>query len=82
MKYVKKFENFKEWNYVYCINPGSTGLEKDKPYRVNSITYDAKDKQFYIFIKFDDSDSDNDYAEFNKERFISELEYKQNKYNL
>jgi hypothetical protein len=84
MKYIKKFEklddnfcDFKKGDIVYCIIPGSTALEEDKPYTISSVR--IGDFLEYLINLIGDNNSEYGY---NTSRFITELEYKEKKYNL
>ena len=88
---------FKIGDIIYCINTeGSTKLKKDIPYIVTDIrasTTDPKNIIYFYDIKnsipykyFDDIQSfvlDRvNGSGLGQERFISELEYNANKYNI
>ena len=79
MKYIKKYENldtnppnFKVGDTVICVKPKGS-LIKGKRYVITKIIQD--NGYYYCFVK----DSRSDYY---CGRFISELEYNSNKYNL
>ena len=77
MKYLKYFEKdtniakFKPGDIVYCINTEvTTSLYKDEKYKVLNIDDE--------YIKINNG-TNNRYWKY---RFISELEYNANKYNI
>lgn len=94
MKYINEYtgrkystvstENskFKKGDIVYCINTDNTSLQENKPYIIDDVTAEVRkeddvSKIFYFYLI-----KDLYQGEFNEKRFVSELEYYANKYNI
>jgi len=75
-KIFESVNKFKEGDYIYCINTDhSLDLEEDIKYKILRILPGDDDKDILILNGL----LSNHYVET---RFISEVEYTANKYNL
>ena len=73
---ITKFKLFENINlFVYAIDPPAPGLKKDTKYQVIKIRIEWDDNIYYTLKEIPD-------RMFKKDRFISEIEYHANKYNL
>jgi hypothetical protein len=92
MKYIKKFEDkfyikkiiesiFKSGDIVYCIDDKRLFIiNKGEKYMIRDVIYD--DQEFkYTLLDSLGNDEVGDVA-YSERRFISELDYNANKYNL
>ena len=88
MKYVKKYENlkkvtpnFKEGDYVICIDSEDSILTKDMIYLVKKI---LKNVNGYYVCKVNSKlgKIGENLGTFLCDRFISEIEYNTNKFNI
>jgi len=88
MKYLKKYENskeyipnFKESDYVICIDNTGTILTKEMRYLVKKI---FKNKNDYYVCKVNSKlgKIGENLGTFSCNRFILEIEYNTQKYNL
>ena len=95
MKYIKTYENynklplknlsklyrFKVGDYVYCIDPINK-LEKNKKYRIRNIFNDNGLFRVSVEGIEDEYNWNSIRSKWDENRFISELDYVVNKYNL
>ena len=86
MKYLKKYEqsknytpNFKEGDYVICIDNEDSILTKDMIYLVKKI---FKNENNYYVCKINGKSIGENLGTFSCNRFISEIEYNTNKFNI
>ena len=88
MKYLKKYENskkdepnFKEGDYVICIDNENSSLTKDMRYLVKKI---FKNKNGYYVCKVNSKlgKIGETFGTFSCDRFISEIRNNIQKYNL
>lgn len=90
MKYLKTYEksnsnydepNFKEGDYVICIDEEYSILTKNMSYLVRKI-FKCKDNRYVCKIKSKSGSIGETLGTFSCDRFISEIEYNEQKYNL
>ena len=91
MRYIRTFENswnneklknskFKVNDIVFCVNPGGTSnLQKDVPYKIIDVT---RGPGGYYYDVATGHNYNLEGCEYSENRFISELEYNANKYNV
>jgi len=86
MKYLKKYEsskkstpNFKEGDYVICIDNEYSCLTQGMRYLVKKI---FKNKDIHYVCKLNGKSIGENLGTFSCGRFISEIEYNTQKYNL
>ena len=86
MKYVKKYENlkkgpsnFKEGDYVICIDNEDSILTEGMKYLVKKI---FKNVNGYYVCKINGKSIGENLGTFLCDRFISQIEYNTNKFNL
>ena len=85
MKYLKKYEssnedipNFKEGEYIICIDNRTSILTEGMRYLVEKI---FKNKYGYV-CKINGKSLGEKLGTFSCDRFISEIEYNKQKYNI
>lgn len=87
MKYLKKYENlkeepnFKEGDYVICIDEEDSILTKGMRYLVKKV-FKNKNEHYVCKVNSKLGKIGENLGTFSCNRFISEIEYATKKYNL
>lgn len=88
MKYLKTYEkskknipNFKEGDYVICIDEEDTILTKNMSYLIRKI-FKNSNGYYVCKIKSNSGKIGETLGTFSCDRFVSEIEYNKQKYNL